>query len=89
MGNPTIVDQFDGWMVLNVDVLKDARAGLPKDKQSLKYISQCTDIPVAQLSVYFSGKRFPSLKNFKKLCLFLQILPNDALGVDWDLDTEI
>lgn len=76
-----IVDEFDGWQVINADRLQAARKSLPKQYQKLATIQELTGIDSAQLSQYFSGKATPNLKNLKKLCLYLQIPADFVLGL--------
>lgn len=85
MGNPLtakIIDRFDGWMVLDVDKLKQFKSKLDPKYRSLKVISKYTGIAIPQLSSYFSGKRTPNLRNFKKLCLYLQAKSDDLMGLE-------
>jgi len=74
-----IIDNSDGWLVIDVQKLKDAIAKLPVDMQKLSAIKKCTGICTPQLSEYLSGKRNPDLKNFKKLCIYAQISADELL----------
>lgn len=74
-----IIDDSDGWLVIDVQKLKDAISKLPPEMQKLSAIKKGTGICTPQLSEYLSGKRHPDLKNFKKLCIYAQISADDLL----------
>lgn len=77
----TIVDILDGYTVLCAERLRAARNSLPQELQSLTKIHEITGISIPQLSNYFAGKDIPHLKNFKKLCLYLQVPADYLLGL--------
>ena len=77
----TVIDAFDGWMVIDVDILKDAFQKLPRERSTLEHVSQQIGINKATLSGYLNGKKHPNLKNFKKLCLFFHLDPRELLGL--------
>ena len=74
-----IIDDSDGWFVIDVQRLKDAISKLPPDMQKLATIKKHTGICTPQLSEYLSGKRYPDIKNFKKLCIYAQISADELL----------
>ena len=44
-------------------------------------MAELTGMTEAQLSMYFSGKQMPNLKNLKKLALYLQVPADYLLGL--------
>lgn len=76
-----IADEFKGWKVICVDRLTTARLTLAEEYRSLKKMAELTGIPQPQLSLYFSGKQVPNLKNLKKLVLYLQVPADYLLGL--------
>jgi transcriptional regulator with XRE-family HTH domain len=76
-----IIDVFDGWKSFCADRLTVARNTLPEESRPLKKISEVTGISIPQLSNYFRGREIPHLKNFKKLCLYLQVPADFLLGL--------
>lgn len=82
-----LIDAFDGWMVIDIDILKDAMDCLPEGCRTLSYIEQQTNINKATMSAYLNGRKFPNLKNFKKLCIFFAIDPKILLGLVFDPPT--
>ena len=76
-----IEDEFKGWKVICTDRMQVAKATLAKEYRSLKKMSELTGIPQSHLSLYFSGKVEPSLKNLKKLVLYLQVPADYLLGL--------
>ena len=74
-----IIDDSEGWLIIDVQKLKDALAKLPLEMQKLSVIKTHTGICTPQLSEYLNGKRYPDLKNFKKLCIYAQISADDLL----------
>jgi transcriptional regulator with XRE-family HTH domain len=77
----SIVDRFDGWLVMNHEALKAAFAKLPPHYRKYKTIRKELGINPQQLADFLEGRRYPSLLNFKKLCLYLQISADDLLGL--------
>jgi len=76
-----ITDRFDGWLVIDYAALKAAFAKLPPHYRKYKTIRKELKIGPQQLSDYLEGRRYPSLLNFKKLCLYAQISADDLLGL--------
>ena len=77
-----ISDKFDGWLVIDHELLKAAFAKLPTYWRKYKTIRKELQINPQQLSDYLEGRRHPNLLNFKKLCLYLQISANELLGLE-------
>lgn len=77
-----ISDKFDGWLVIDHEVLKAAFAKLSPYWRKYKTIRKELQINPQQLSDYLEGRRHPNLLNFKKLCLYLQISANELLGLE-------
>jgi len=77
----TITDRFDGWLVIDYVALKVAFAKLPPHYRKYKTIRKELKIGPQQLSDYLEGRRYPSLLNFKKLCLYVQISADELLGL--------
>lgn len=76
-----IEDEFKGWKIICTDRMRVSKDTLAKEYRSLKKMSELTGIPQGQLSLYFSGKVEPSLKNLKKLVLYLQVPADYLLGL--------
>ncbi len=76
-----IRDSFDGWLVIDHEMLKEAFAKLPPHYRKFKTIRKELQINPQQLTDYFEGRRYPSLLNFKKLCLYAQISADKLLGL--------
>ena len=76
-----IVDRFDGWLVIDHEALKAAFTKLPPHYRKYKTIRKELQINPQQLADFLEGRRYPSLLNFKKLCLYLQISADDLLGL--------
>lgn len=76
-----LVDKYDGWMVIDVNVLKDAIKKLPPHYRKYETISQETGLGKQQIADYLHGRRHPNLLNFKKLCLYAQISADTLLGL--------
>jgi len=77
-----ITDRFDGWLVINHERLREAFEQLPPHKRKFKTIRAEMNINPQQMNDFLEGKRAPSLLNFKKLCLYLQISADELLGLD-------
>lgn len=77
-----ISDKFDGWLVVDHELLKAAFTKLPPHWRKYKTIRKELQINPQQLSDYLEGRRHPNLLNFKKLCLYLQISANELLGLE-------
>jgi len=76
-----ITDEYDGWLVIDVQKLKDAITKLPPEYRKFKIIQKITGIGRKQFDDYLSGKRYPNLTNLKKLCLYAQISADELLGL--------
>ena len=76
-----IVDHFDGWLVIDHELLKAAFQKLPPHYRKYKTIRKELKIGPQQMSDYLEGRRYPSLLNFKKLCLYIQISADKLLGL--------
>ena len=76
-----IEDEFAGWKVICTSRMSAARETLAEEYRSLKKMAELTGMTEAQLSMYFSGKRMPNLKNLKKLALYLQVPADYLLGL--------
>ena len=76
-----IIDRFDGWLVIDYEALKVAFTKLPPHYRKYKTIRKELGINPQQLTDFLEGRRYPSLLNFKKLCLYLQISADDLLGL--------
>jgi len=76
-----IVDKYDGWLVIDVDRLKDAISQLPPHLRKYATISQHTKLGKQQISDYLHGRRSPNLLNFKKLCIYAQVSADELLGL--------
>lgn len=76
-----IVDRFDGWLVIDHEALKTAFAKLPPHYRKYKTVRKELQINPQQLADFLEGRRYPSLLNFKKLCLYVQISADELLGL--------
>ena len=76
-----VVDNFQGWLVIDYELLKDAFAKLPPHYRKYKTIRKELQINPQQLTDFLEGRRYPSLLNFKKLCLYVQISADELLGL--------
>ena len=76
-----IEDRFQGWLVINHELLKAAFAKLPPHRRKYKAIRKELQINPQQLTDFLEGRRYPSLLNFKKLCLYVQISADELLGL--------
>lgn len=77
----SIIDRFDGWLVVDHELLKIAFQKLPPHYRKYKTIRKELNINPQQLTDFLEGRRYPSLLNFKKLCLYVQISADDLLGL--------
>ena len=77
-----IKDRFDGWLIFNHEELKEAIANLPPQMRTYQAIKKATGIGPQQLSEYMTGKRLPSLINFKRLCIYVGLSADALLGLD-------
>ncbi|KKM99135.1 hypothetical protein LCGC14_1150810 [marine sediment metagenome] len=76
-----IEDRFQGWLVIDHELLKSAFAKLPPHYRKYKTIRAELKIGPQQMSDYLEGRRYPNLLNFKKLCLYVQISADELLGL--------
>lgn len=81
-----IRDEFDGWFVIHHELLKAAFAKLPPSARKFKTIREKLQINPQQMRDFLDGKRSPSLLNFKKLCLYIQISADTLLGLSDDTE---
>ena len=77
-----IIDHFDGWLVIDHELLKAAFAKLSPHCRKYKTIRKELQINPQQLLDFLEGRRYPSLLNFKKLCLYVQISADELLGLE-------
>jgi len=78
---PEVIDRFDGWLVIDTDMLQKAIKNLPPHLRKFKTIKNATGLSPHQLTDYVQGKRYPNLKNFKRLCLYMQVSADELLGL--------
>jgi len=78
-----IVDDYDGWMVIDNAKLRDALKKLPPHFRKYETICNVTGLGKQQVSDYLQGRRHPNLLNFKKLCLYFQLSADELLGLKW------
>jgi len=76
-----IIDDYDGWMTIDIEKLKDAIKKLPPEYRKFKLIQKFTGIGRKQFNDYLNGKRLPNLLTLKKLCLYAQISADELLGL--------
>jgi len=76
-----IEDNFQGWLVIDHEILKAAFAKLPPYYRKYKTIRKELHMGPQQISDYLEGRRYPNLLNFKKLCLYAQISADVLLGL--------
>jgi len=76
-----IEDEFGGWKVICTDRMRIARETLAEEYRPFKKMAKLTGMTEAQLSMYFSGRKMPNLKNLKKLALYLQVPADYLLGL--------
>jgi len=76
-----IIDEYDGWLVVDLDKLKEALNKMPPHYRKYETICDITGLGKQQVSDYLHGRRHPNLLNFKKLCLYFQISSDDLLGL--------
>jgi len=67
-------------------LLKVAFAKLPPSARKFKTIREKLQINPQQMRDYLEGKRSPSLLNFKKLCLYVQVSADTLLGLSDDTE---
>jgi transcriptional regulator with XRE-family HTH domain len=77
-----IVDKFDGWKVFNGELMKERRMCMAPPYNTKKKMSQMLNLDPNLIKAYEDEKQFPSVTTLKKICLYLQILPNELLGLD-------
>ena len=77
-----VVDRYDGWMVIDVALLKEAVQKLPPHYRKYETMSSETGLGKQQIADYLHGRRHPNLLNFKKLCLYVQISADKLLGLE-------
>lgn len=77
-----LVDKYDGWMVIDVALLRESINKLPPHFRKYETISSETGLGKQQIADYFHGRRHPNLLNFKKLCLYAQISADALLGLE-------
>lgn len=75
-------DKFDGWLVINGDMLKEQREKMKFPFSQKKRMAKYLGIDRKVIKDYEDGKSFPSLATFKKLCLYLQISADVLLGLE-------
>lgn len=76
-----LIDKYDGWMVIDIALLKDAIAKLPPHYRKYKTIASETGLGKQQIADYLHERRHPNLLNFKKLCLYAQVSADVLLGL--------
>lgn len=76
-----LIDNFDGWMVMDVGILKDAIKRLPPHYRKYETIANETGLGKQQIADYLHGRRHPNLLNFKKICLYAQVSADKLLGL--------
>ena len=77
-----IKDKFDGWKVVNNELLKERREQMQPPFNTKKVMAQKLRIDPNLIKAYEDGTKFPSLSTFKKLCLYLQLSANKLLGLE-------
>jgi len=77
----SLIDKYDGWMVIDTDILRNAIKQLPPYYRKYDTIAQITGLGKQQIADYLKGRRHPNLLNFKKLCLYAQISADTLLGL--------
>jgi len=77
-----IKDTYDGWLVIDHEKLKRAIAKLPVEYRKFSTIHKLLGFNRRQFTEYLEGHRYPSLLNFKKLCIYAQISADDLLGLE-------
>ena len=85
---PPLVDKYDGWMVIDINLLKEAIKSLPPHYRKYETIASETGLGKQQIADYLHGRRHPNLLNFKKLCLYAQISADALLGLTSSKDPE-
>jgi hypothetical protein len=76
-----IIDEYDGWLVIDIQKFKEAIAKLPPEYRKFKLIQKFTGVGRKQFLDYMNGKRLPNLLTLKKLCLYAQISSDELLGL--------
>lgn len=76
-----LIDKYDGWMVMDVDVLKAAIKSLPPHYRKYETIAKETGLGKQQIADYLKSRRHPNLLNFKKLCLYANVSADTLLGL--------
>lgn len=80
----TIQDKFDAWMVVNCNLLKERREQMKPPFNTKRKMAEVLDIDENLIKAYEDGTKHPSLKTFKKLCLYLQLSADKLLGLEED-----
>lgn len=77
-----IVDKFDGWKILDNELLKDRRMQMRPPYHTKAQMAKILNKDSNLLREYESLQKIPSLSTFKKLCLYLQISSDVLLGLE-------
>jgi len=77
-------DKFDAWMVIDCDLLRERREQMKPPFNIKRKMAEVLDIDENLIKAYEDGAKYPSLKTFKKLCLYLQLSSDELLGLEED-----
>jgi len=77
-----IEDRFQGWLVIDHILLKEAIKKLPPHYRTYKAIKEALGLGPQTLSDILEGRRHPNLLNFKKLCLYANLSADELLGLE-------
>ncbi len=88
-----IVDTFDGWKVMDGELLRRKRLEYNGDGSPLTQedLSKLFHKPVHPSTIcqWEAGKSQPPLARFKELCLILQVDPREFLGIAYTAQTVV
>jgi transcriptional regulator with XRE-family HTH domain len=71
-------------MVIDCSLLKERREQMKSPFNTKRKMAEILDIDENLIKAYEEGTKYPSLKTFKKLCLYLQLSADELLGFEED-----
>lgn len=77
-----IKDKFDGWKIINNELLRERREQMKPPFHKKKVMAEKLHIDPNLIKKYEDGTKYPSLSTLKKLCLYLQISADVLLGLE-------
>lgn len=77
-----IKDRFDGWKLLDNELLKERRMQMKPPFHKKKVMAKSLHRDPNLIKKYEDGTKIPSLSTFKKICLYLQKSADELLGLE-------